>query len=86
MNGRIKVKRNKPITKQLSEKFGGKWRYIPFQSFWICDEMNAHAYYVAEGGYDMNGDYQESPIIFKRLTVYGLKNGTQYLYPNIIDV
>jgi len=74
-------KRIIPITHQLKNKFGGSWKYIPFQSMWVCDELNYLAYYVAEGGYDMNGNYIPVPKIFSRLTVYGLKDGVQYLYP-----
>lgn len=79
----MRVKRNKAINKQLNESFGGYWKYIPFQSMWVCDEFDAIAYYVAEGGYDMNGDYTPVPFSFSRLTVYGLKDGVKYLYPNI---
>lgn len=70
-----------PITKQLSKKYGGKWVHIPFQSTWICDELNLNACYVADGGYDMNGNYQPVHKIFRKLTVYGLKSGVEYLYP-----
>jgi len=74
------VKR-KPINKQLSDKFGGYWKHIPFQGMWICDELDAHACYVADGGYDINGNYIPVPSMFQRLTIYGLKDGIKYLYP-----
>ncbi len=77
----MKTKKNKSINKQLNEKFGGYWKYIPFQSMWICEELDAMACYIAEGGYDMNGDYIPVPRIFKRLTIYGLNNGVQKMYP-----
>lgn len=48
------IKRNKPITKLLNERFGGKWENVPFQSEWFCDELDAHAHYIASGYYDIN--------------------------------
>lgn len=77
----LKVKKRKPITKQLNEKFGGSWRNIPFQGLWVCDDLDAHACYVAEGGYDMNGNYTPVPAWLNRLTVYGLNQGITHLYP-----
>jgi len=75
-------KRKKPITKQLAKKFGGNWKYVPFQSIWICKEFDALACYVAEGGYDMDGNYIPVPDVFKRLTIYGLEGGPKRLYPS----
>lgn len=77
----LKIKKTLPITKQLSKKYGGTWIHIPFHSIWICDELNLSACYVADGGYDMNGNYQPVHKAFRRLTVYGLKTGVEYLYP-----
>jgi len=71
----------KSIVKQLEEKYGGKWKYIPFASMWVCDELNLMACYVAEGGYDMDGNYIPVPEIFKRLTVYGIKPHPEKFYP-----
>lgn len=64
----------KSITKQLEEEFGGKWKYIRSNfpnGHWECEEKNAHAWYVADGGYDVNGCYMPSrfpPAMY----VYGL--------------
>ena len=74
--------KNKPITKQLSNKFGGEWKYTPFQSIWSCDEMRLTAYYVAEGGYDMDGNYKPVHKAFRRITIFGLKSGIDHLYTN----
>lgn len=81
MNKKYKVKRRTPIVKQLNKKFGGKWKYVPFQSIWLLENSDAMACYVADGGYDMDGNYQPVPHIFKKLTIYGLKDGVQYLHP-----
>ena len=80
----FKIKRTKPITKQLGEKYGGKWRHIPFQGMWICEELNLSAWYTADGGYDVNGEYQPISPIFRCLQglhVYGLKDGSEKFYP-----
>lgn len=77
----LKVKKRKSIAKQLFERYGGKWTYIPFQSTWVCDELDLMACYVAEGGYDINGNYMPVPKIFNRLTISGLKTGVEKFYP-----
>jgi len=53
---RIQVARRKPITKQLEDKYGGKWRNIPFQGIWKCEEKNMDAVKYQPTGYDINGD------------------------------
>jgi len=81
----MRVKRNEPITKQLSEKYGGTWKHIPFHSMWFCDELGLNAHYVFEGGYDVNGcPMEEHPLLrsMKGLHVYGLKSGPEKFYPN----
>lgn len=64
-------KRNKPITKLLNERFGGKWENIPFQSEWFCDELDAHANYIANGYHDMNGEWHPNKYT-SILCVYGI--------------
>jgi len=73
--------RPKPIVKQLSEKYGGVWFHIPFQGFWYCEELDLTAHYVADGGYDVNGNYVPTPAIFQKLYVYGLKTGVEKFWP-----
>lgn len=75
----MKVKITKPINKQLNEKFGGYWKHIPFQSIWICDELDGFACFFAEGGYDVNGVYTPQPSFLRRLKVVGLEDGIKYL-------
>jgi len=63
----------KTITKQLEEKYGGKWKYIRNRfagGRWFCKELDAMAYYVAHGGYDVNGEYV--PPILQNIFVYGI--------------
>jgi len=80
-----KSKRNTPIVKQLSEKYGGKWKHIPFHGVWICDDLDLRALYHFEGGYDIDGSpMTEKFSMLKGLYVYGLKTGTERFYPNRI--
>ncbi len=78
----MEIKRNKPITKQLAEKYGGIWRHVPFHGIWYCDELRLNACYVSEAGYDINGaPMEEAKFLIKGLYVYGLKTGTERYYP-----
>lgn len=67
----FEVKGHLPITKILNKRFGGKWENVPFQSEWFCDELDAHAYYIANGYHDMNGEYHPNKLIYL-LCVYGI--------------
>lgn len=51
--------KNKRIIDKLREKYGGTWVYHLGSGIWECKEYDLHAYYTADGGYDMNGNYQE---------------------------
>ncbi|MEM6737418.1 MAG: hypothetical protein AAF620_15260 [Bacteroidota bacterium] len=68
------------IAKQLNKEFGGKWEYLPGLHWWVCEELDARAMYVA-GGYNELGDYVPVSKEFRRLALYGLKGGVKYLYP-----
>jgi len=78
----LKVKRNKPIIRQLEEKYGGKWGYIRDfpNGTWECEKKGLTAHYVANGGYDMNGNYVQ-PMI-STMYVYGLENGPERFVPS----
>ena len=77
-----KTKRKIPITKQLHNEFGGKWKNIPFSGMWVCDELDLHAHYVFSGGYDVNGcPMKELDWLIKPLYVYGFKTGPKQFYP-----
>lgn len=82
-----KVKRNKPITKQLSERYGGEWEHYPFHSTWFCkDNRKLWTCYYFQDGYDMNGNRMEeskSTLLLRKLYVYGLESGTEEFYPNL---
>ena len=78
----MKIKRRKSIVKQLAEKYGGKWKHIPFHGMWFCDALNLNAHYVFEGGYDIDGNPMDENFLFlKGLYVYGLKTGVERYYP-----
>lgn len=77
------MKKLPTITKQLEEKFGGKWKYLRVgfpNGIWKSEEKNARAYYVATGGYDLNGEYV--PSLFPILYVYGLGNPPKRFTPD----
>jgi hypothetical protein len=69
------------IVKQLEEHYGGKWIHHPFASMWSCEKKKLTAMYMADGGYDMEGNYTPSPIIFRKLTIYGTKPHPEKFYP-----
>tara|TARA_R110000823_G_scaffold204098_6_gene335159 strand:- start:434 stop:691 length:258 start_codon:yes stop_codon:yes gene_type:complete len=80
----LRVKRNPPITQQLFRKYGGKWKHIAFHGMWVCEELDLHASYTANGGYDVNGEYTPVPKFLQclqALTVYGLKTGSEKFNP-----
>ncbi len=74
----------KSITKQLEEKYGGKWKYSRSSHIWYCDELEMIAHYVYQGGYDIDGDMIENNITKKlssldTIQVYGNgKNGEDF--------
>jgi hypothetical protein len=69
----------KTILKQLEEEFGGKWEYIRDfpNGFWVCEELDASANYVANGGYDINGEYVPSMLL--TMYVYGLGTPIRFI-------
>lgn len=76
----------KPIVRQLEDKYGGKWQYYPFIG-WGCDEPKMKAYYVFEGGYDINGNPMEENKLLKALRVYGNgKNGERFYPARILEM
>jgi len=78
----MKKRRKIPITKQLSNKYGGVWHHIPFRGLWYCKELDLQANFVFEGGYDINGSpMNESSFFPKGLYVYGLETGPEKFYP-----
>lgn len=63
MKKRSKVSRKKSVINRLREKYPGEWKYIPGSRIWVCEELKMSAFYVADGGYDVNGNYM--PPLFK---------------------
>lgn len=70
----------KSIIKQLEEQFGGKWEYIRDNfpnGTWHCKEKDVYAYYVATGGYDVNGEYMKPSIL--QMRVYGMGTPEEFI-------